>query len=43
MIIDCRQALQDLLGFYKPYDQITKPVDIEQTEEEDGGVADVPM
>lgn len=43
MIIDCRQALQDLLGFYKPYDQISKPVDIEQTEEKDGGVADVSM
>lgn len=43
MIIDCRQGIQDLLGFYKYYDAITKPVDIEETEEKDGGVANVQL
>ncbi|MDL0145976.1 hypothetical protein [Halobacterium salinarum] len=41
MIIEARQAVQDLLEFYLVFDRITKPVDTKVEEDENGGVANV--
>ena len=39
MILDCRQAVQDLLGFYDLYDSISEPVQEETEGSDNGGVA----